>query len=420
MFNITALAARITKFTNKTKFLIAYSGGMDSHVLLHTMHEIRATNPLIIIRAIHIHHGLSENADSWLTHCAKICSALDINLTVKFVTIPFTKKNHKHNVEALAREARYEEFAKTITEDEVLLTAHHLDDQAETVLLQLFRGCGPKGLSAMPIHKGLAQGSLLRPLLEFSRKELFKYAQQNQLSWIEDESNEHIGYDRNFIRHQLMPVISQRWSNILKTLVRSAKHCASTIEVLDTFVHKDYLYVKGINNDTLSISKILTFDLPRQNSVIRYWLQKLKLPMPSSIKLQHIITDVLHCRHDAQPIVHWQNVEIRRYRDDLYAINSFKIPPVNLILPWDISANLELPHNLGMLTLELLKSHHISNYAKNITVRFRYPGAKYKVKGRSGTHSLTKLFQEKGIPPWQRNYTPLIFQGEELIDIVSI
>jgi tRNA(Ile)-lysidine synthase len=382
MLTANSLARKITEFTDKNKFLIAYSGGMDSHVLLHCMHEIQLKNPKIKIRAIHIHHDLSINADSWVKHCRTICEKLNIEFIVKFINIKY-KIKYKHSLEALARDARYQEFSRIITTDEALLTAHHADDQAETVLLQLFRGSGPKGLAAMPMRRGLALGTLLRPLLEFKRADLYNYARQNNLHWVEDESNENIGYDRNFVRHKLMPIITERWPSIADVLGRTAKHCAAADNLLNILAQQDYLLASGSKENTLSISKLLELTLAQQNNLIRYWLQKLELPMPSSIKLQHVITDVLHCRSDAQPVVHWKDAEVRRYRDDLYAMKP-----------------------LPAISTDLASSRR---------------AAKYKVKGRFGTHSLKKLFQEKSIPPWQRNYAKLIFEdgkeGEELVDI---
>jgi tRNA(Ile)-lysidine synthase len=416
MFNIDTIINKITQLTNKNKFLIAYSGGMDSHVLLHCMQQIRHKNPQIKLRAIHIHHGLSPNADSWATHCQNICTELNIELIVKSVDINSNPDHHKHSLEALAREARYQEFAHILTAEEDLLTAHHADDQAETILLQLFRGCGPKGLAAMPEYKPLGLGLLLRPLLEFNRADLHTYAKQNVLHWICDESNELISYDRNFMRHKLMPIITARWPKITATLARSANHCAHACDLLDNLAQQDYLLTQGSKINTLSVGKILALSQPRQNNLIRYWLQRLKLSIPSSIKLQHIISDVLHARTDAKPIVHWHNTEIRRYRDDLYAMSPLaNVTTPDYIIPWDGATNLKLPNNMGIIPVEVLKKHAINNI--NITVRFRCKGDKCKVQGRIGTHSLKKLLQEKGIPPWQRNHAPLIFQNEKLIHI---
>jgi tRNA(Ile)-lysidine synthase len=400
MFNLVTLFHNIEQFTDKAKFLIAYSGGMDSHVLLHCMNEIRFKNPQIKIRAVHIHHGLSVNADSWAAHCAAICAQLNIEFLVKHVNmskhIGLKGCKNRPSLEAMARDMRYQEFAKLITADEILLTAHHTDDQAETLLLQLFRGCGPKGLAAMPKFKGLASGALLRPLLEFRRTDLWDYAKQNSLHWIEDESNKNIGYDRNFIRHKLMPIIIERWPSILNTLTRSTNHCAEASDLLDVLAQQDYLMAQGSKSNTLSIRQLLALSLARQNNLIRHWLQRQGFSMPSSIKLQHIITDILSSRVDAQPVVHWQGVEIRRYRDDLYAMKP-------------LSATQQIPESLCF-----------DQKDKDIMVRFRAKGDRIKIKGRVGTHSLKKLFQEKGIPPWRREFARLVFQNEELIDILDV
>jgi tRNA(Ile)-lysidine synthase len=344
MFDPIALHKKLIKLTANKKFLIAYSGGMDSHVLLHSMQQ----HPEFQLRAVHVHHGLSKNADQWVEHCRKICSDLNIEFIVKYISV---KPSKKHSPEALARELRYQEFAQLLQKDECLLTAHHANDQAETLLLQMFRGSGPKGLAAMPEHKGFMSGSLIRPLLEFSRADLHTYAIQNNLNWIEDESNENIGLDRNFIRHKLMPIIKQKWLGILKTLSRVADHCASASELLTILAEQDYAKIQGSKPNTLSIKKLLQLNSAGQNNVIRYWLHKLDFPTPTSIKLEHIKTDVLLCRADANPIVHWPGVEIRRYRDDLYAM-----------LP--IKKSVKIPRQSG--------------------------------------RKLKKMFQQQGIPPWQR------------------
>jgi tRNA(Ile)-lysidine synthase len=305
--------------------------------------------------------------------------------------------------------------------DECLLTAHHADDQAETLLLQLFRGSGTRGLAAMPEYKDFASSTLIRPLLEFSRQELYEYAKQNNLNWIEDESNENIGYDRNFIRHQVLPIIKKKWPGILKTLARVAKHCANASELLSVLAEQDYVKVYGSRPNTLSIEKLLQLNTARQSNVIRYWLHKLNLPAPTDIKMRHIMKDILHSRKDAASVVHWQGVEARKYRDDLYAFTPLKKHDASTILVWNTTEPLKLPADLGMLHPDILKNHGIDLVtAKNITVRFRQGGERCKIKGRTGTHKLKKIFQEIGIPHWQRNRVPLIYQDNELIAFVPL
>ena len=358
MFNSELLHEKVLSLTNQKHFLIAYSGGMDSHVLLHSLANLRDQHPELQLRAAHIHHGLSPKADQWVLHCQKICNELQVPLVVKHVDVDsrIRKNDRKHSLEAIARELRYEKLAKILNKDKCLVTAHHANDQAETLLLQLFRGSGPKGLAAMPKHKGFAQGTLLRPLLDFPRADLQQYAQQHKLNWIEDESNKNIGMDRNFIRHQLLPIIKQRWPGINNTMARVARHCAQANDLLELLAEQDYLIVTGSVVNTLSISKLLTLDDARQNNVLRYWLRQLDLPIPSDRKIQHIKTDVLHCRQDANPLVHWPGAEVRRYRDNIYAMT-----------PGDENKSI---------------------------IQFRYDAKHGKIS--------KKLFQKWGIPPWQR------------------
>jgi len=416
MFNCDKLYKKIFKFTHHHKFLVAYSGGMDSHVLLHSMVILRKQYPELQLRSVHVHHGLSDKADMWVEHCRRVCEDLDVEFIVKYVK---AKSRNKHSPEAVARELRYQEFANLLMKDECLLTAHHADDQAETLLLQLFRGSGTRGLAAMPEHKDFTSSILIRPLLGFSRQELYEYAKQNDLSWIEDESNENIGYDRNFIRHQLLPIIKKRWPGILKTLARVSEHCANASELLSVLAEQDYVSMHGSRPNTLSVKKLLQLDTARQSNVIRYWLHKLNLTTPTNIKMQHIIKDILNCRKDATSIVHWKDAEVRRYRDDLYAFKLLERHDASAILEWDVTKSLELPADLGKLHPDILSDHGVDlKTAKNITVRFRQGGERCKIKGQIETRELKKIFQENGIPPWQRNRVPLIYQDNELVAFI--
>ncbi len=375
------------------RFLIAYSGGMDSHVLLHILYSLRQQNPKLLLRAVHVHHGLSANADAWVAHCRKVCSELEIEFIVKYVDVPSNKG--KHSLEAIARKLRYQEFAKLLHADECVVTAHHADDQAETVLLQMFRGAGVNGLAAMPKLKD----HLLRPLLQFSRAELQQYAEEHKLQWIEDESNENTGFERNFMRHELLPEIRNRWPGIVAVLGRVAENCGEALELLEQVAEQDYELIKGQTKDTLAISKLLELDIARQNNVIRYWLKKLNLPIPRHIKLQHIRTDVLSCRENANPLVHWQGTEVRRYRGELYAMAPLdKFDPDKVIM-------------------ELQNSGALKQYGDDIKIKFRVAGERVKVKNRCGHHQLKKLMQEWGVPPWLRDRVPLIFLNDELVAI---
>ena len=399
------------------KIFIAYSGGLDSKVLLHALATLKKQNPELQISAIHINHGLSPNADQWAKNCLTTCQKFGIDLIIKKIAVK-TALQKGHSLEAVARDLRYAAFTELLNDGDFLLTAHHKDDQAETLLLQLFRGAGPKGLSAMPEKMPLGKGFLLRPLLHFSRQELEKYAKQHDLKWHEDESNADLNFDRNYIRHTIMPVIKKRWSGILAPLCRVVEHCAEASELLNDLAAEDYLNLQGTKPHTLSVKKLLALSLARRSNVLRYWLNILQLPTPSCAKLQNILHDVLLSRVDAMPLVTWHKAEVRRYGDDVYAMPPLQKLPENLIIAWDdVEKPLVLPNNLGSLDYKkIVKESGLTKLpTEKNTIRFRQGGERIKLPNRQGTHSLKNLFQEWQIPPWQRDLIPLVYCNEKLI-----
>ena len=227
-FLVTQLSQFFQRHT-VSQVLIAYSGGLDSHVLLHLCASLRAIQPQIVLRAIHIDHGLQAVSAQWVMHCQTVCAALNIPFICEALHL---KVQTGESVEAVAREARYAVFSQYLRAGEMLLTAHHQDDQAETVLLHLLRGSGVDGLAAMPEIRPLAQGYLGRPLLALSRAELVTYAQQNQLNYITDPSNADNRFDRNFLRQQIIPLLQQRWVAVNKTLARAARLQGETRQLL--------------------------------------------------------------------------------------------------------------------------------------------------------------------------------------------
>ncbi|MEN9847337.1 MAG: hypothetical protein RL368_77, partial [Pseudomonadota bacterium] len=219
MFDPTQLLQTLQELPPCRRYWVAYSGGLDSHVLLHALAKLR-THCTAHLHAVHIHHGLNPRADEWAKHCQQVCADLGIPSTVHAIHIP---RNTGASLEALARDARYAALKSIIGEGEVCFTAHHGDDQAETVLLQLFRGAGVAGLSAMPRSAPLGNGWQVRPLLNYSRTQLQHYATTQQLHWIEDDSNLDLRFDRNFLRHAVLPILRQRWGSLSPTLQRVAQ-----------------------------------------------------------------------------------------------------------------------------------------------------------------------------------------------------
>ncbi len=395
-------------FEQSKTIWIAYSGGLDSQVLLHLCVQSKYTNK---IKAIHIHHGLSKNADNWVGHCKEICQNLKIPLIINYIQINEIKRK---SLEELARHKRYEIFEKLLEENDILLMAHHADDQAETFLLRAFRGSGVEGLSAIPQQRTLGKGLLYRPLLNFSRMELQKYAHENNLKWVEDDSNQNEAFDRNFLRKQIIPVLKNRWKGLEKTLCRTAHIQTETAQLLLEVAKEDLIKCQGNDKNILDIKNLLQLSEQRQANLLRYWLKDLNFEIPSRIKIQQIQEDILLSKIDRQPCVNWEGVEIRRYRQDLYAMSP--LPPKisqPIEFTWNIKEKLKLP--FGELKAENEKFGLPNN---TYQIRFRKGGETCFVYGQH--HEVKKLLQEKGVPTWLRAFIPLIYHENILVAIPNV
>ena len=402
----------------ENNIFVAYSGGIDSHVLLHALAQLRQTFPKLKLTAVHVHHGLFQAANDWVQHCRQVCDELKVGLQIINVKV---KCSAGLSVEEQARIARYQALTKLLQAGDLLITAHHADDQAETCLLQFLRGAGIKGLASMPVMISFAQGFLARPFLSISRQDLLEYAQKNNLSWIEDDSNHNLKFTRNFLRYTIMPEFKKRWPNINKTIMRVAKNCAEANELLQELAKQDIEELKGSVKNTLAIAKLQKLSLARQKNVLREWLHAQGFRLPSAIKLKHIISDVINARTDADPCIVWQEVEVRRHQDNLYAMSPLFKFNNKVDLSWDGKNPLKLPGNLGILRCEKAMGQGLKAevFSKNIVVRFRQGGEQCKLPNREGTHKLKKLFQEWGVPSWQRDRIPLLYINDQLAAIVG-
>jgi tRNA(Ile)-lysidine synthase len=395
-------------------YLIAFSGGLDSHVLLHLFVSVKQLLGLNL-RALHVNHNLSVNAASWAEHCAQVCNSLEIELLQLSVN---AKAINGKSPEDTARQLRYAAIMQTLAAQDILITAHHQDDQAETLLLQLCRGAGPKGLAAMPAQKKFGKGILARPLLSFRREQLHEYAKAHDLQWIEDESNANSVFARNFMRHSILPVLQQRWPAISKTLARSAANCAEAQNLLDEMAAQDVLAAQGSTPDTLSVSSILMLSAPRQRLALRFWLRSLGFAVPGTLKLQQIQQDMLLARQDRQPRVEWTDVVLRRHGNDLIAANPLVAHDVTQVITWPYPQPLVLA-GLGELKGKPVIGSGLAADLANVTVRFRQGGEVCRLPSRVGRHDLKKLFQSWRVPVWQRERIPLVYVGEELAAIVG-
>lgn len=397
-------------------FLLAYSGGRDSHVLLHSLMHLVNTHPENLhVRAIHADHGLQALSGDWAKHCQNTCKQL--NITIDIIQLNLTI-NKGESLEAVAREARYQAFKQALQTDEILLTAHHQEDQAETLLLQLMRGAGVSGLAAMPEHANFGNNRLQRPLLDVPHTDIKQYAEQHQLSYIDDPSNDEQRFDRNYLRHEIMPRLKQRWPAATQNLYRSSQLQAEARELLESYVEVDYQTCLNAAKNSLKLTALASYSIPKQKAIVRHWLQKTKLPLPSATVLQQIFTTIIHAKPDANPSIQWQTYQIRRYRQQLYLVHDQQ-QASDISYQWN-GENDFYCSTLG-ITVKAIDFVAIKSLLqatqKMLTIRFRKDGEKVYIAKRNQRLSLKNLMQELGVPPWERNRVPLVFLDEQLIAI---
>ncbi|QIM67578.1 tRNA lysidine(34) synthetase TilS [Mannheimia granulomatis] len=407
-----------TYLPNTNCFLVGLSGGMDSVTLLHLF-----SRTSFKIRAIYIHHGLSPNADHWAEFCAQYCKRLNIPFILQKVDV-----DKSNGIENGARTARYQAFKQHLNENEVLATAHHLDDQTETFLLALKRGSGIKGLSAMQAVSFLQNFTVFRPLLNFSKAKLAEYAAQHKLRWIEDESNADSRFDRNFLRNEILPKLNQRWQHFNEMVVRSAQHCSEQQALIEELL-SDELQKRMGEKQQLSIVGFADFSLAKQQQLVRLWLEKCGMPMPSKVQLQAVIFELIFAKADKNPQLKINNKLIRRYQQAIFITEELEtIPPFEMVL--NTETEVELPYQLG----KIIRHNQEVIYKKNgkndhlllpieladssLSIIIGQQG-KVKCYGKPHREEMKKIWQAYGIPAWERDRTPLIFWQDELITCLS-
>jgi len=392
------------------QLVVGFSGGLDSTVLLHGLLAYPKLKDKIL--AVHINHGLSTNAAAWEKHCQRFCKQYKILFISHSIQI-----EQRANLEETARLARHAIFSSYMKPGTVVLLAHHQDDQAETLLLQLFRGAGIDGLSAMPLTAKRGDAEVIRPLLHLSRKSLESYARTHDLSWVEDESNQQLDYSRNYIRHVVMPAIQKNWPAVTSNIARSAEHCQQARQNLEELAQLDA--GRGdLNQPTLSIDELVHLPPHRMSNVLRCWLRNNNIRMPSSETFKRLIDELIQAKEDALPLVQWGEVEIRRYQQTLY-IRSSDDEPLSDSIPWvNFPEPLVLGHGLGYLVaLQSEKGLLLPGEKAEMVIKFRQGGEVFKWRGQS--KQLKKCFQQWQVPPWQRDRVPLIYINSELAMVVG-
>ena len=411
--DLQEILARALGIATDARLVVAYSGGLDSHVLLHGLCALRAARGWRV-EAVHIDHGLQPASGDWAGHCRRVCETLAVACAIERIEVRGVREE---GLESAARRARYAALARHIGPGDVLLTAHHQDDQAETVLLQLLRGAGLAGLAAMPPIAAFAAGRHARPLLGFTRSALATYARQERLSWIEDTSNRDTRLARNFLRHRLLPLIAERWPTAPRQLARTARHAAEAAALLEELAAADLADCGTNAGEALAIDRLMRYSPARQRNLIRHWLRTRGFRPPTAMHLERILAHAHRPPRTRHAAVGWPGVQVRRYRDALFVLPAAPAPDRRLELPWDPPQPLEIAGTGWRLHAVATTGAGLSQERlrrARVVVGLRRGGERCRLPGRAHRHTLKKLLQDAGVPPWERERLPLIYADDEL------
>lgn len=393
---------------------VAFSGGLDSTVLLHSFARLAAEPGSYRVRAVHIDHGLHADSASWRDHCERQAQALQVEFTSVRVAVTGIDEV---GLEAAAREARYDAFAKELRPGEYLLVGQHADDQLETLLLALMRGAGVLGLGAMQAFEPFGRGALLRPLLEFTRAELEGWARAEGLHWLTDPSNTNLALDRNFVRHRIVPALHERWPAAARTALRSSHHLQEAWRALEQLAAIDA--ERAIQGECLSVQALRELNPERRRNLLRYWIRRRGARAPSTRKLAGIEHDMLSASEDRVPCVGWDGWEMRRHRGWLYCEQKLPALDTEQQIAWATHAPVQLPAHLGTLRISPGAPGRLSaaKLPAMLTVRFRAGGETIQPAGHAIYHKLKKLLQAAAVLPWWRERLPLVYAGKQLIAV---
>lgn len=406
------LLSFLTPWVGAPAWRIAFSGGLDSTVLLEALVCLGREHRLPALSAIHVHHGLQAVADGWPAHCQQVCSRLGVPLDVVRVHV-----DAKASMERAARVARYQAFADVLGPEEVLLVAQHRDDQAETLLFRLLRGAGVRGLGAMPASRRLGQGSLVRPLLTIGRDELEAYARTRQLQWIEDPSNASLAHARNYLRHEVLPVIRQRWAQAPQNIARAAAHLAEAQTLLDELAVMDLeVALRGgeqwawLPLPSLALPALRSLTTPRQRNALRHWLARYTLlPDTDHWAGWEALRDA---GADASPCWRLDGGELHRGVDRLWWLSGDWLEGDMADLEWSPQSDIQpLPGN-GSVGLARRPEGVLE-------IRYRRGGETMRLPGR-GQRDLKRLLNEAGVPGFVRSRLPLLYRDGELIAVANL
>lgn len=406
------LLLNLAPWRNAAIWRIAFSGGLDSTVLLHLLAQLAKTESLPALSAIHVHHGLQAVADAWPEHCRSVCAALGVPLQIVRVQV-----QPGASLERAARDARYHAFSEVIRPGEVLLTAQHRDDQAETLLFRLLRGAGVRGLSGMPRLRPLGKGHLLRPLLDATRAELEDYAAEHRLHWIEDPSNQDRQFSRNFLRHQVFPVLTSRWPQAMATMARSAAHLSEAQGLLDELARIDLDQARSASEfdwlglPSLELASLEKLSAARQRNALSHWLEPLtRLPDTDHWSGWEDLRDATG---DASPVWRLADGELHRAGGRIWWLSGRWLRPLPVACAWQAPASPLATADNGVVSL----TGQIPDGP--LQIRYREGGEIMALPGR-GHRDLKRLLNESGVPSFVRGRLPLLYKEGQLLAVANL
>jgi len=402
----------ITPLVDKTtSFTVALSGGVDSMVLLHVMNALKADLPALQLKAVYVNHGLSRYADDWQQFCDDVCQQLAVPFTAVKVII---EQRNRSSLEEQARDARYLALDEHSEKDSVILLGQHLNDQLETFLLRLKRGSGLKGLASMRQSRMLASGRLcFRPLLDVTREQIEDFARAFSLHHITDDSNTDERFERNFIRQQIVPALSNKFSGFAKSASRSISLLQQQQDLLDEYTQLDLATCQN-NGKGLCCTRLGEFNGVRQANLLRCWLEQFTTVMPSQKLTEQILAQGLFAQADAQLKIQLKEGQIRRHQGFLYFVTA-----TQAVSATKQSATQFLLSDGRKLVLSQGSGVRAAFDCEKVTVRFNCPQALIKPVKKPGRNTLKHWFKDAKVAPWLRPNVPLIFYNDELVYVVD-
>ncbi len=388
---------------------MAYSGGLDSSVLLHLL---LSTEREYEILPWHINHGLVDNALQMEQFCIQQAQAYGLEIRVDRLDLA----NVDSNIEAVARRQRYRLFEENTQAGDCILTAHHADDQAETFLMNALRGSGVAGLRGIAGQRRLGSSLLLRPLLGFSREQLEDYANRHEVAWFNDPSNQNPRFDRNYLRREIVPLIKQRWPGYQDALSTSSEIQSETQALLDEIGSQDYQHLRIPDRgkiDRLDIGAMMQLSLPRRKNLVRYWITTAGLPPPPFSRLRETMQQ-LQARPDAMPKIVMSGYSLRIYDRQLFLVLERARDKCGGAFEFGQHEKIEIPQlDLRLSRKEILRRLGVADKNQSLTLKFRQRGEQ-----NEDGHRLKRLFQQHRVPPWERDSTAQLYLDGRLEDLL--